>query len=263
MDHRDQCRHVGGVARPHPGCDIARRPRSSTRSRSPRAMPIRSRCGTPTSSARAPPREPSRRAGRRRAWPRVIPMRCAPWSSSPASPLSSPPAASAGSASPRRSTGKASCCPANFRVDAWVTPPAYTGKPPVILAGIHPGETARAADAAGEPVTVPAGGTLVGRATGKLHLDVTGSGGVTAANEATHAPSGTAEHRFKIAATGTATLRGVGDDLTWAFNATPDKPPTIALTRTRAAEPRLAASVLPRRGRLRRDRSACDLRPQG
>ena len=52
--------------------------------------------------------------------------------------------------------------PANFRVDAWVTPPAYTGKPPVILAGIHPGETARAADAAGEPVTVPAGSTLVG-----------------------------------------------------------------------------------------------------
>ena len=121
--------------------------------------------------------------------------------------------------------------PANFRVDAWVTPPAYTGKPPIILAGIHPGETARAADAAGEPVTVPAGSTLVVRATGKLHLDVTGSGGVTAANEATHAPSGTEEHRFKIAATGTATLRGVGDDLTWAFNATPDKPPTIALTK--------------------------------
>ena len=58
--------------------------------------------------------------------------------------------------------------PANFRVDAWVTPPAYTGKPPIILAGIHPGETARAADAAGEPVTVPAGSTLVVRATGKL-----------------------------------------------------------------------------------------------
>ena len=28
--------------------------------------------------------------------------------------------------------------PANFRVDAWVTPPAYTGRPPVILAGVHP-----------------------------------------------------------------------------------------------------------------------------
>jgi hypothetical protein len=151
---------------------------------------------------------------------------------------------------------------ANFRVDAWVTPPAYTGKPPIILAGIHPGETARAADAAGEPVTVPAGSTLVVRATGKLHLDV--AGGVTAVTEATHAPSGTEEHRFKIAATGTATLRGVGDDLTWAFNATPDKPPTIALTKDPEQQNRGAMlPVLPRRGRLRRDRSARDLRPQG
>jgi Domain of unknown function (DUF4175) len=45
------------------------------------------------------------------------------------------------------------------------------------------------------------------------------------------APSGTEEPRFKIAATGTATLRGVGDDLTWLFNAIADKPPTIALTK--------------------------------
>ena len=33
--------------------------------------------------------------------------------------------------------------PANFRVDAWVVPPAYTGKPPLVLPGIHPGETAQ------------------------------------------------------------------------------------------------------------------------
>jgi uncharacterized protein (TIGR02302 family) len=102
------------------------------------------------------------------------------------------------------------------------------------------------------------------RATGKLHLDVAGSGGVTAVNEATHAPSGTEEHRFKIAATGTATLRGVGDDLTWAFNATPDKPPSIALTKDPEQQNRGAMLlVLPRRGRLRHDRSARDLRPQG
>ena len=34
--------------------------------------------------------------------------------------------------------------PANFRVDAWVAPPTYTGKPPIILAGMHPGEIAAA-----------------------------------------------------------------------------------------------------------------------
>jgi uncharacterized protein (TIGR02302 family) len=89
----------------------------------------------------------------------------------------------------------------------------------------------RPSDAAGEPVTVPAGSTLVVRTTGKLNLNVSSSGGVTAANEAMHAPSGTEEHRFKIAAAGTATLRGVGDDLNWSFNAIPDKPPTIALTK--------------------------------
>ena len=62
--------------------------------------------------------------------------------------------------------------PANFRVDAWVTPPGYTGKPPVILAGIHPGETARQTKETNEPVSVPAGSTLIVRATGKLDLEV-------------------------------------------------------------------------------------------
>ena len=35
--------------------------------------------------------------------------------------------------------------PANFRIDAWVNPPTYTGKPPVILAGLRPGEPAQTA----------------------------------------------------------------------------------------------------------------------
>ncbi len=118
--------------------------------------------------------------------------------------------------------------PANFRVDAWVTPPAYTGKPPIILPGIHPGETVAQIDG---PVAVPAGSTLIIRATGKVDLDVSGTGGVTPSKEEVHAPKGTEEYRFKITATGTATLRGVGDDLTWPFNAIPDKPPTIELTK--------------------------------
>jgi uncharacterized protein (TIGR02302 family) len=121
--------------------------------------------------------------------------------------------------------------PANFRVDAWITPPPYTSKPPIILAGIHPGEAARADNEAGEPVSVPAGSTLVVRATGKLNIDISGKGGVTPAKEDMHAPAGTQEYRFKIATTGTATLHGAGDDLIWAFNAIPDKPPTIALTK--------------------------------
>jgi uncharacterized protein (TIGR02302 family) len=119
--------------------------------------------------------------------------------------------------------------PANFRVDAWVIPPVYTGKPPLILPGIHPGETA--ALPTNGIVAVPVNSTLVVRSTGKVTLNVSGLGGVTPANDAVKAPAGTDEHRFAITATGSATMRGAGDDLTWAFNVIPDKPPTIELTK--------------------------------
>jgi uncharacterized protein (TIGR02302 family) len=117
--------------------------------------------------------------------------------------------------------------PANFRVDAWITPPAYTGKPPMVLPGIHPGE----ATVASGPFAVPVNSTLIVRSTGKVDLDVSGTGGVAPSKEAGKAPTGTEERRFQITGTGAATLRGVGDDITWPFNVIPDKPPTIALTK--------------------------------
>ena len=120
--------------------------------------------------------------------------------------------------------------PANFRVDAWVTPPAYTGKPPLILAGIHPGEMLKLDSEPNAPIAAPVGSTLVVRSTGKLDLDVSGKGGVTPMEGKIEAPVGTREHRFTIAGTGSATLHGPGD-LTWAFNVIPDKPPVIALAK--------------------------------
>jgi hypothetical protein len=63
--------------------------------------------------------------------------------------------------------------PANFRIDAWVSPPPYTGRPPVILPGLRPGEPVQSAAA----LSVPAGSMLVIRATG-IHLDVVASGGL-------------------------------------------------------------------------------------
>ena len=120
--------------------------------------------------------------------------------------------------------------PANFRVDAWVIPPTYTGKPPVMLPGIHPGETAALPPSSGI-IAVPVNSTLVVRSTGKVDLEVTGTGGVTPSKDEVKAPAGTDERRFTIAATGRASLRGAGDDLNWAFNAIPDLPPTIALTK--------------------------------
>jgi uncharacterized protein (TIGR02302 family) len=121
--------------------------------------------------------------------------------------------------------------PANFRVDAWVSPPTYTNRPPIILPGVRPGEHAQASAVA---IAVPVGSALIIRASGKTHLDVVTNGGLTEAggDMRPQAPVGTEERRFTIADRGTAMLRGVGeDDLTWAFNAIPDRPPTIALAK--------------------------------
>ena len=97
--------------------------------------------------------------------------------------------------------------PANFRIDAWVTPPAYTGRPPLILPGLRPGEQSQAR--ASGPVTVPAGSTLVVRATGQSGLDVAVKGGIAEAKPEAkpQAPKGTEERHFTITAAGTATVQ--------------------------------------------------------
>ena len=56
--------------------------------------------------------------------------------------------------------------PANVRVDAWVTPPVYTGKPPVILSAAN--RDAASPDS-GAPLPVPSGSTLLVRSSGGTH----------------------------------------------------------------------------------------------
>ena len=116
--------------------------------------------------------------------------------------------------------------PANFRIDAWVTPPVYTGRPPVMLSGLRPGETAQTMTA----VSVPAGSQLVVRSTGHLRFDIVRKGGVEDAPPEAHAalPVGSEERRFVIKGDGSAVLHGVGNsDLVWNFTAIPDRAPTI------------------------------------
>ena len=129
----------------------------------------------------------------------------------------------------------------NYRVDAWVTPPTYTGRPPVILPGLRSGEPVRAAAA----VAVPAGSTLVIRATGTSNLEVAVTGGLAAAANATPTPppAGTEEHRFTIADGGSAALRGLGEAITWNFTAIPDRAPTIALTKEPEAQQRASLQL--------------------
>src|SRR5258706_15924228 len=125
--------------------------------------------------------------------------------------------------------GKGERQPANFRIDAWVSPPPYRGRPPVILPGLRPGEPVQTAAS----LSVPAGSMLVIRASG-IHLDVATSGGLAeaAAGAQSSNANGSEESRFVIKETGAATVRGAaGGDLTWQFTAIPDKPPTIALAK--------------------------------
>jgi uncharacterized protein (TIGR02302 family) len=128
---------------------------------------------------------------------------------------------------------------ANFRIDAWVTPPPYTGRPPLILPGLRAAETIKASSA----VSVPAGSVLVVRASGPSDLDIKVTGGLVAVpgDARPQAVAGTEERRFAINQSGSATVRA-GDDVTWTFTAVPDRAPTIALTKE--PESQLRGSLL-------------------
>ena len=116
--------------------------------------------------------------------------------------------------------------PANVRVDAWVTPPNYTSKPPIILSAAN--KEAAAADSG--PLSVPAGSTLLVRSSGGT-IDVVVGGGVTEVAPAAEAPKGTNERQFKITADGTAHVRAPAGQPLWRFAATADRPPTISLAK--------------------------------
>ena len=116
--------------------------------------------------------------------------------------------------------------PANVRVDAWVTPPVYTGKPPVILSAAN--KDAAAPEAG--PLPVPAGSTLIVRSSGGS-LDVVVGGGLSETAPAEQAPKGTSERHFTIAGDGTAHVRAPSGQPQWKFSAVPDRTPTIALAK--------------------------------
>jgi uncharacterized protein (TIGR02302 family) len=116
--------------------------------------------------------------------------------------------------------------PANIRVDAWVTPPVYTGKPPIILSAAN--RDAALPDSG--PLPVPSGSTLLVRSSGGT-IDVVVGGGVTEVAPSEQAPKGTNERHFKIVGDGTAHVRAPAGQPLWKFAATPDRAPTIALAK--------------------------------
>ena len=114
----------------------------------------------------------------------------------------------------------------NVRVDAWVTPPLYTARPPIILSAANK----EAALPASGPLAVPAGSTLIVRSSGGT-LDVVVGGGVAETAPTEQAPKGTNEKHYIVTGDGTAHVRAPSGQPQWRFTAMPDHPPTIALAK--------------------------------
>lgn len=150
---------------------------------------------------------------------------------------------------------------AEVRLDAWVTPPSYTGRPPLMLADGAKGTTAPA-DAA-KLVEVPERSLLIvrssGRGLGSLALEVLAEGIAEKefiepqkpkAGETARSGSDIAELRYELNASAEVRVLASGAELArWAFYVTPDETPKIALTKDPART---------RRGSLRLDYSMED-----
>ena len=105
------------------------------------------------------------------------------------------------------------------RIDAWIDPPPYTGKPPIVLVS---GAPARA----GRQVSAPIGSTIVVRSAGDRPVDATVEGGLEQAQDkAGAARRDERESRFALKADGRLKLAGE----TFEFVAIPDRPPIVEL----------------------------------
>jgi uncharacterized protein (TIGR02302 family) len=118
-----------------------------------------------------------------------------------------------------------------YRVDAWVTPPIYTGRAPILLPGIRYDETAPGETAA---VMIPAGSELVVRATGISSINLSAQGGLAehTKERVTRVAEGGIERHFLITESGTLSVNGLpAGNVMWVFRAIPDRAPTIAFVK--------------------------------
>lgn len=121
------------------------------------------------------------------------------------------------------------------RLDAWATPPPYTGRAPLLIAdGQKPGVSLMPAD--GKPFEVPERTMLVIRATGtgggSLAVDYLAEGRASAdrlVSEPIKGLEGVAEIKVELRASGTITVPG--QPKPWAFSVLKDSPPRIALVK--------------------------------
>ncbi len=123
-----------------------------------------------------------------------------------------------------------------YRLDAWIDPPAYTGRPPVVLNLRDEADSRTRAGA--RSFAAPVGSTVVVRASEGANVSAEADGGLTAVvatdASASTAPSGgkalETDIRFTLKGDGHLTLKRFGSTVaTFALSAIPDLPPTITL----------------------------------
>ena len=133
-----------------------------------------------------------------------------------------------------------------LRIDAWVTPPAYTSKAPVMLADGGRTGNAPKADLAQNTnglIEIPAGSQLIvrasGEAVGDMRLDIldAGESAKSIAADAAKTPGGVVKDVAELRATLDASaevrlMHGETKVNFWTFSVTPDQIPSIELTKT-------------------------------
>lgn len=132
--------------------------------------------------------------------------------------------------------------PRLYRVDAWITPPNYTGRAPVLLAGIRHDE---AAPGEVPQVSVPAGSILIVRGTNLAALDLVIEGKLEEEqNPNPDAAKTGIERIFKITEDARITVKGLPvGEAKWSFRAIPDRAPVIALSKDPEISGRSALSL--------------------
>jgi uncharacterized protein (TIGR02302 family) len=140
------------------------------------------------------------------------------------------------------------------RLDAWVTPPAYTSKPPIMLADGATGLVAGSANALEThtgTIEIPDKSLLIVRSSGggsnKLALEVpgpqTGERRRFDAGAPDNAPD-VAEIRLEIRQSGPIHVLNFGREIArWTFGVIPDQPPKIAFTKEPERSPRGALKL--------------------
>lgn len=134
--------------------------------------------------------------------------------------------------------------PQAYRLDAWIDPPAYTGRPPLVLPGLRSDDPTTVQAAA---VSVPVGSVLVVRAAGIATDALKVEGGLEEVKPVADAPvqpeprPSAAERRFTVAKAGSVQFTGPDQrTVSWRIGAIADGKPSIAFAKDPQTGPRNA-----------------------